>query len=170
MMDIQNIEKDLEATMDKYGSLLLKMCILMLKNKCDAEDVVQNTLVKYYTANVSFTSDEHKKAWLIRVSQNECKDLLRRKKRHVFVQYESVEYCFTEDKEYDESIINRLIELSNLDYKYKSVIMLYYMEEYSIEEVADILGISKASVKMRLKRGRDKLKVAYEELKMKEVL
>ena len=54
MMDIQNIEKDLEATMDKYGSLLLKMCILMLKNKCDAEDVVQNTLVKYYTANVSF--------------------------------------------------------------------------------------------------------------------
>ena len=169
-MDIQHIEKDLERTMDKYGSLLFKMCLLMVKNKCDAEDIVQNTLVKYYTANVRFMSEEHKKNWLIKVSQNECKDLLRKNKRHVLVQYETVEYCFTENKEYDENIIDRLIKISNLDYKYKSVIMLYYMEEYSIEEVADILGISKASVKMRLKRGRDKLKVAYEELKMKEVL
>ena len=169
-MDIQNIEKDLERTMDKYGSLLFKMCLLMVKNRFDAEDIVQNTLVKYYTANVRFISEVHKKNWLIKVSQNECKDLLRKKKRHVLVQYETMEYCFTEDKEYDENIIDRLIKISNLDYKYKSVIMLYYMEEYSIEEVADILGISKASVKMRLKRGRDKLKVAYEELKMKEVL
>ena len=169
-MDIQNIEKDLERTMDKYGSLLFKMCLLMVKNKCDAEDIVQNTLVKYYTANVRFMSEEHKKNWLIKVSQNECKDLLRKNKRHVLVQYERVVYCFTENKEYYENIIDRLIKISNLDYKYKSVIMLYYMEEYSIEEVADILGISKASVKMRLKRGRDKLKVVYEELKMKEVL
>ena len=82
-MDIQNIEKDLERTMDKYGSLLFKMCLLMVKNRFDAEDIVQNTLVKYYTANVRFISEDYKKNWLIKVSQNECKDLLR-KKRHLW--------------------------------------------------------------------------------------
>lgn len=169
-MNIQDLEKDLETTMDKYGSLLFKMSILMVKNKSDAEDIVQDTMIKYYTDKPEFDNEDHKKNWLIRVSQNKCKDLLKFKKRHVQVQYETVEYCFSSGKEYEESIIDELIKLSDLNYKYKSVILLYYMEEYSIEEVANILGISTSSVKMRLKRGREKMKVAYEELRIKEVL
>lgn len=169
-MNIQDLEKDLETTMDKYGSLLFKMSILMVKNKSDAEDIVQDTMIKYYTDKPEFDNEDHKKNWLIRVSQNKCKDLLKFKKRHAQVQYETVEYCFSSGKEYEESIIDELIKLSDLNYKYKSVILLYYMEEYSIEEVANILGISTSSVKMRLKRGREKMKVAYEELRIKEVL
>ena len=169
-MNIQDLEKDLEITMDKYGSLLFKMSILMVKNKSDAEDIVQDTMIKYYTDRPVFDSENHKKNWLIKVSQNKCKDLLKFKKRHIHVQYETVEYCFSSDKEYDGIYVEELIKLSNLNYKYKSVIMLYYMEEYSIEEVAKILGISTSSVKMRLKRGREKMKVAYEKLQKKEVL
>ncbi|SKA68922.1 RNA polymerase sigma-70 factor, ECF subfamily [Eubacterium uniforme] len=169
-MDIQNLEKDLEITMDKYGSLLFKMSMLMVKNKSDAEDIVQDTMIQYYTDKPVFASENHKKNWLIKVSQNKCKNLLKFKKRHVHVQYETVEYCFSSGKEYDEIYMDDLINLSGLNYKYKSVIMLYYMEEYSIEEVANILGISTSSVKMRLKRGREKMKVAYEKIQKKEVL
>ena len=169
-MDIQNIEKDLEIIMDKYGGFLFKMCLLMVKNKCDAEDIVQETLIKYFIEEVHFNDENHKKNWLIMVSQNKCRDLLKYKKRHAQIPYETVEYCFSCGKEYDEDFLEELIKLSKLNYKYKSVIMLYYMEEYSIEEVANILGISTSSVKMRLKRGREKMKVAYEKLQKKEVL
>ena len=167
-MNIQNFEKDLEITMDKYSGFLLKMCILMVKNKSDAEDIVQDTLIKYYTERPIFKDENHKKNWLVRVSQNKCKDLLRYNKRHFHVQYETVESCFSDGDKYEESVIDELVKLSNLNYKYKSVILLYYMEEYSIEEVADILGISSSSVKMRLKRGREKMKVAYEKLLLRE--
>ena len=169
-MDIQNIEKDLEIIMDKYGGFLFKMCLLMVKNKCDAEDIVQETLIKYFIEEVHFNDENHKENWLIMVSQNNCRDLLKYKKRHAQIPYETVEYCFSCGKEYDEDFLEELIKLSKLNYKYKSVIMLYYMEEYSIEEVANILGISTSSVKMRLKRGREKMKVAYEKLQKKEVL
>ena len=101
-MDIQNLEKDLEITMDKYGSLLFKMSMLMVKNKSDAEDIVQDTMIQYYTDKPVFASENHKKNWLIKVSQNKCKNLLKFKKRHVYVQYETVEYCFSSGKEYDE--------------------------------------------------------------------
>lgn len=74
-MDDQMLEKDLEITMDKYGSFLFKMCILMVKNKSDAEDIVQDTLIKYYTEKPFFESETHKKNWLIRVSQNKYKNI-----------------------------------------------------------------------------------------------
>ena len=84
-MNRQDVKNDVSRIMDIYGELIFKTCFMMVKNKYDAEDIVQDTFMKYIShladGNV-FASDEHKKAWLLRVSQNKCKDLLKYKNRH----------------------------------------------------------------------------------------
>lgn len=73
---------DIETTINKYGDMLYRLCILMLKNESDAEDAVQKTIIKYYRKAPAFEDDEHEKAWLIRVATNQCRDLLRFRTRH----------------------------------------------------------------------------------------
>ena len=172
-MNRQEVKNDVERIMDKYGELIFKTCFMMVKNKYDAEDIVQDTFMKYisYLAeNKGFESDEHKKAWLLRVSQNKCKDLLKYKNRHTHVAYEDVEECLLCGKDYEKSDMDDFLRLADLSYEHKSVIMLHYIEGFSVEETANILSISISAVKMRLKRGREKLKVAYEKRYKEEVL
>ena len=154
---MNNRDNDLEQTIEEYGNLIFKTCFLMLRNKHDAEDAAQETFYKYMISNRQFDSSEHKKAWLLRVSQNKCKDMLRYKKVHSYISYEDVE---SED-------IEDILKVSNLSYDYKSVVVLYYFEGYSIEEVADILNINSATVRKRLQRARQKLKIAIENDKEK---
>ena len=142
----------------------------MMKNKYDTEDIIQETLLKYYVDKPKFDSEEHKKAWLIRVSQNKCKNLLKYRKRHSYVQLEKIEECLPHGEIYNTDDMEEFIELAKLDYKYKVVIVLHYIENFSVEETADILEISKSAVKMRLKRGREKLKKTYEKYYVEEVL
>ena len=172
-MNRQDVKNDVSRIMDIYGELIFKTCFMMVKNKYDAEDIVQDTFMKYIShladGNV-FASDEHKKAWLLRVSQNKCKDLLKYKNRHTHVAYEDVEECLLCGNDYEQSDMEEFLRFANLSYEHKSVIMLHYIEGFSVEETASILNISKSAVKMRLKRGRDKLKVAYEKRYKEEVL
>jgi len=58
-----------ETTINKYGDMLYRLCILMLKNESDAEDVVQETIIKYYQKSPAFENHEHEKAWFIRVAE-----------------------------------------------------------------------------------------------------
>lgn len=172
-MNRQEVKIDVERIMNLYGELIFKTCFMMVKNKYDAEDIVQDTFMKYisYLAeNNRFESDEHKKAWLLRVSQNKCKDLLKYKNRHTHVAYEDVEECLLCGNDYEQSDMEEFLRFANLSYEHKSVIMLHYIEGFSVEETANILSISISAVKMRLKRGREKLKVAYEKRFKEEVL
>jgi len=169
-MNNQDRELDLKQTMSTYGEMLFKICFIMVKNKYDTEDIIQETLLQYYVDKPKFDSEVHKKAWLIRVSQNKCKNLLKYKKRHSYVQLEKIEECLPNDKIYNNEDMEEFIELAKLDYKYKSVIVLHYIENFSVEETADMLEISQSAVKMRLKRGREKLKKTYEKYYVEEVL
>ena len=172
-MNRQEVKIDVERIMNLYGELIFKTCFMMVKNKYDAEDIVQDTFMKYisYLAeNNRFESDEHKKAWLLRVSQNKCKDLLKYKNRHTHVAYEDVEECLLCGNDYEQSDMEEFLRFANLSYEHKSVIMLHYIEGFSVEETANILSISISAVKMRLKRGREKLKVAYEKRFKEDVL
>ena len=63
-----------------------------------------------------------------------------------------------------ESDLEEIINIADLDYKYKSVVVLYYLEDYNAEEVAEILGLSPAAVRKRLQRAREKLKITYEKI------
>lgn len=169
-MSNQILKDDLKEIVIKYGDFLFRTCFIMVNNKYDAEDIVQETLIKYYTEKRIFNDEEHKKAWLLKVSQNKCRDLLRYNTRHLHVTFDEVERSLVSKDEYKGETVSDYLKIANLDYKYKSVIVLFYIEGYSIDEIANILDISRSAVKMRLKRGKEKLKDVLSEYLDKEVL
>lgn len=135
-----------------YHQTIYRVAFSYLHNAAEAEDVVQETFVKLFNTNKHFTSDEHCKAWLIRVAINHSKNLLR-------------SFRYTHTEELDEAIpVENLAEceladaLSALPPKYRAVIHLHYFEGYSSSEIAKILGISATAVTTRLARAREKLK------------
>ncbi|MCR5630234.1 RNA polymerase sigma factor [Eubacterium sp.] len=163
-MDKRERQLDVEETINKYSDLLYKTSFLMLKNQQDSEDIVQETFIAYIKNNPELNDEEHKKAWLLKVAQNKCKNLLKSHKIRAYVPFDDVEEVIPgEEKELYEEDSSELLAISNLSYKYKSVITLYYIENYSIEETAKILDISISAVKMRLKRGREKLKIEFKD-------
>ena len=155
-MSTQNDE--LRSVINRYSSMLYKICFLILKNEQDTDDVLQETFLAYYTKKPAFKSEEHKKAWLIKVSQNKCREFLRFHKRHERVPLEEMEekLLITDGLRGDERYLLSLIW--NMDYKMKSVVILHYIEGYSTEETAGILKISSAAVRKRLQRAREELK------------
>ena len=160
---------DLERTINEYSDMLYKICYIILKNENDVKDVLQETFIKYMTAPCEFLSEAHKKSWLLKVSQNKCKNLLRFHKIHSYVQLEELEDFLPANEHVEKMEVEDFFEISNLNYKYKSVVMLYYIEGYSVGETANILGISNSAVKMRLKRAREILRMSIEEIDQKEV-
>jgi len=142
---------------EKYGDMLYRLSVSMLRNKQDAEDSVQDTFMRYLDKKPKFNDEEHEKAWLLRVCINICKNKLRTIKRHEYVSMEDfVAYEFT----YKDFTIFDAV--SKLPEKYKTVVLLYYVEEYKVDEIAKILDISSSAVKKRLQRAREMLKV-YED-------
>jgi RNA polymerase sigma-70 factor (ECF subfamily) len=141
---------------EKYGDMLYRISLLILKNTADAEDAVQETFIKYFTKAPEFADGEHEKAWLITVATNKCRDMLRYRTRH---ETESEELLNTYAVEKSDSgILEALMELSD---KYRIIMVLFYVEQYKIDEIADITGVSVSAVKMRLSRGRKLLEEKY---------
>ncbi|MBE5953943.1 MAG: RNA polymerase sigma factor [Lachnospiraceae bacterium] len=149
---------DLENTILKYSDLLYRICFLILKNEQDVGDVIQETFIQYMKKHPDFESEEKKKAWLIKVSQNKCKDFLRFHKRHSYVPLDEVEDILMGTSDVEPSHKVQLEEIWELDYKLKSVVILYYIEGYSVKETAQMLAISESACKKRLERARNKLK------------
>ncbi|MCR4846952.1 MAG: RNA polymerase sigma factor [Eubacterium sp.] len=153
-------DEEVEQTIIEYSDLLYKICFLILKDDSDVQDVLQETFIKYMTKSPDFESEDHKKAWLIKVSQNKCKEFLRFHKRHAAVPLEEVEESFSVTDGMDTDTSSILSLIWNLKYKLKSVVILYYIEGYKVNEVARILGISESAVKKRLERARKELRIA----------
>lgn len=147
-------QSSIDEIFQKYGKMLYKICIVMLKKTYDAEDTVQDVLIKYMTKNPLFETYEHEKAWLIRVTMNLCKDKLRFYKQHPYIDIETIKTTYSEDST-DRQIFDILLELSP---KYKAVRLLYYVEGYKCSEISKILKITESTVKKRLERGRKLLK------------
>lgn len=161
--------EDIEKTIRTYSHVLYRTCFLMLKSKQDAEDVMQETFMNYITSDKKFNDEEHKKAWLIKVSQNKCKNLLRFHRIHPYVPFEDVAENLVASEHIEMDELDEFIKIANLSYKYKSAVVLHYIEGYSVDEVASILNVSKSAVKMRLKRAREILKEVYEDNYLEEV-
>ena len=72
----------IERVVKTYGNMLFRLCLSKTGNESDAEDAVQETMMKYLYKSPKFTDEEHEKAWLIRVATNKCRDIIRYRKRH----------------------------------------------------------------------------------------
>lgn len=137
--------------------MLFKICMVFLGNKEDAEEAMQESFLKLMYKSPTFTDIEHEKAWLIRISTNICKDMLRSVWRKRVIRMEDIEIYYQ-----DFSDIHIMEEILKLPSKYKTVIYLYYFEDYTIKHISKTLIIKESAVKMRLKRGRDMLKIKLE--------
>ncbi len=148
----------IEKIFKQYSAVLYKVSIVMLGSAADASDAVQETFLKYMTANKKFQTNEHEKAWLIRVNINICKNMLRFHRRHPAEAYESLAASPHSLEE------NRIMDiLMALRSKEKEVLILHYIEGYSCREIGQILKISENAVKKRLERARNSFKKQYEE-------
>ena len=142
---------------ERYMNLLYRLCYSILLVREDAEDAVQDVFLKYYRKQPTFADEDHEKAWFIRVAVNHCKDVLRRRKLREFIPLSEVEEQLAqrEAEEDDSGVLQALCELTD---RYRIVMILHYLEGYSVKEVAKLCGITQSAVKMRLSRGREQLK------------
>ena len=145
----------LEPVYEKYKDNIFAIGFNYFKNSIEADDVVQETFFKLARSGKDFESEEHLRNWLIRVAVNECKrvSLSSWVKKKVSLEEYTGQIDF-ETKE--ESLV--FTAVMSLPKKYRQVIHLYYYEDCSTAEIADILGISRTAVTTRLLRGREKLK------------
>jgi len=130
------------------------------KSSADACDIVQNVFIKYISSKNAFNGDEHIKAWLIRVTINECKKHMISSwvSRTVSLEDQALPY------EYNQEELELFEAVMSMPLKYRIPIHLHYYEGYSISEIASLLGARESTVKVRLLRARKMLK-----LKLKEV-
>ena len=151
-------EEDIEFVVDRYSDMLFRLCLTILGNRADAEDALSETMLRYLTKGQQLDSEEHRKAWLLRVASNICKDMCRFRKRNAYVNLDDLyDLCA------EESDVSVMGEVMRLPIKQRTVIHLYYIEGYSTKEIAEILSISPAAVRKRLQYGREQLKLELEE-------
>ena len=126
-----------------------------LKNYEDSEDIFQTVFLKYVLSSVSFESEEHEKAWFIRVTINACKDLLKNFFRSHTVSLDEIieqpALMPPENREVMEAVLS-------LPSKYRDVIYLPYYEEYTAPQISQILGKNVNTVYTLLNRSRQLLR------------
>lgn len=144
----------------RYIDTVFRVALNYLRSSVEADDVTQNVFLKLWKEKKPFQNEEHIKNWLIRVTINECKSVLRSpwRKAENFEEYaEKLRFVTTEHSE----LFYAVMELPK---KYRMAIYLYYYEGYSTEETAEILKISKATVATHLHRGRQLLRKLLQEV------
>ena len=149
-----------QQLMECYQNSLYAAAFNTCQNQMDAEDVVQETFVQYYTSRKEFENEQHIRAWLLRVVINKAKNINRtfwKKNRCSLEDYmETLSFPDSQSKDLFE-------EVMKLPDKFRIVIHLFYYEDYSVWEIADILKLSESNVKIRLSRGRALLRNSLKE-------
>lgn len=141
----------IEKTVEKYSPSMLRAAFSVLRNTHDAEDAVQEAFVKLVRLKPSFNDESHEKAWLLRVTINNAKNIRRSFSRQGTSLDENLPFTYTENTD----VLNEVLSLPE---KYRVVIHLYYYEGYSIKEIAEILNKPASTVGTLLSRGRNMLK------------
>lgn len=154
------MRQSIQELINRYQNSLFIAAFNVCKNAQDAEDVVQDTFVQYYTLKKEFDSEQHIRAWLIRVVINKAKNVnhtfWKRNKISIEDYMETLTFETTEASDLFE-------EVMNLPEKYRIVTHLFYYEDYNIREISEILKLSESNVKVRLSRARKLLKEALKE-------
>ena len=157
MQKINHSEEEIKELVEHYSSLIFRISYCILCNPQDAEDAVQETFLRYLTKAPEFESEEHRKAWLIRVSANICKNMQMFKLKRETVSIDDIENVGIARDDFE------LFELiMSLPAKYKIVMTLYYVEGYKSKEIAEIIDVNEDAVRKRLQKGRELLKVEFE--------
>lgn len=151
---------DTEYLVQRYKDDLYAAAFSIVKSREDAEDIAQETFLRYWNSDKQFESEAHIKAWLLRVAINRAKNAVLSYWWRNRVSYEDYMAELTFETEEDRRVLDAILSLPQ---KYRIVLHLYYYEDYSVKEIADILSTKENTVKTRLSRGRQLLKTTLTE-------
>lgn len=150
-------EAFLKHAMTDWGNAVYRLALSMTRSKADAEDVYQDVFLRLYHDRTTFTSDEHLKAWLLRVTANRCYDLLKSvwNRRTVALDPARDDAAAPERDERDSALWDAVGQLpENL----RAAVHLHYVEGYSTDEIARMLATQPATVRTWLFRARARVK------------
>ena len=150
-------EEEVRKAIHLYGDSVKRVCMVYLKNSADTEDIFQNVFIKYTIRSPYFETDEHEKAWIIRVAINECKDFLKSFYKRKMLPTRPDLLLHQQTTSFSTGQSEVLEAVLTLHRKYREVIYLFYYEEYSAVEIAEILKKNVNTVYTRLARARDRL-------------
>lgn len=145
--------------MRDYGSMIFRMAYISMRNRADAQDVLQDVLVSFIKSSPDFENENHVKAWLIKTTVNRCRNL------HISAWFRLRNYADSfdivyEDKKPREDI---LTAVNKLNANERLLIHLFYYEEYTSAEIAEMLHKNENTIRSQLARARKKLKADLEE-------
>ena len=149
-----------QTVIQMYQDNLFRIAFSICQNREDAEDVVQETFLRYHSGAVDFNDEMHIRAWLIRVAINKAKNCNHTFWRKNKLSLEDYMETLTFETPESENLFETVMKLPE---KYRIVIHLFYYEDYAIREIAGILHLSESNVKVRLSRGRVLLKQSLKE-------
>ena len=139
----------------KYADRVFAAAFSVCRDRADADDVTQDTFMRYLTHGQDFRSEEHVKAWLLRVAVNRARDLARSFWRRNRAPWEET----MAELAFDEPADGRLFEaVMGLPEKYRIAVHLHYYEGYTVAEMAHLLSVREGTVKSWLTRARTLLK------------
>lgn len=160
--------KVLEDCMNQYGDEIKRVVFSYVKNHSDTDDITQDVFVKVYEKLDQFKGDSTStlKSWIYRIAINKSKDHLRSftskqkfLKEKVTQLRDHNEQKTPEDHSIQQESSNLLLnEIYQLPLKYREIIILYYFEELTLQEISEALGMNLNTTKARLRRGRERLK------------
>ena len=148
-----------EAAMERYADMVFRLAYSYLKNRADAEDVMQETLLKLY-AQPPFEDPEHQRYWVVRVAVNECKRLLRSPWRRRTGPLEDLPETAALDSPAQSELFCQVMALPT---RYRAAIYLHYYEGYSVREIATAMNAKPSTVQTWLMRARGQLRTSLKE-------
>ncbi|MGM9662464.1 MAG: RNA polymerase sigma factor [Oscillospiraceae bacterium] len=148
-------EQEVNSAVERYADMVLRLCTVNLKNSADAEDIFQTVFLKYALSSRRFESAEHEKAWLIRVTLNACRDLLKSFSRRRTISLEEMSACAPEITGGQYAVLEAVWSLPKA---YRQVVYLHYYEGYTAPEIARILRKNPNTVYTHLFRAKELLR------------
>ena len=154
-MEIKEIGRNehISILVNKYSDMVLRLALTHLGNLADAQDVCQEVFIKLFKNQRPFNDIEHEKAWIIRVTINTCKDVIRSPWKKWFSPPEGVPLPINHTESME--VLSFVLTLPR---KYRMVIHLYYYEGYKTAEIAELLNINESTIRTQLKRAKEILK------------
>lgn len=153
-------QPDVEGAWRRHADALYRVALARLTNDADAQDVVQDVFLNYMTAAPSFENADHERAWFLKATVNRCYDLIRKNQIRLAIPLDEALGVAAQDHNGVTELMELLKQIPEI---YKDTVILHCLEGYSLEETAQILGISLSAAKMRLSRAREVLKALREE-------
>lgn len=140
---------------EQYQTMVYRTALHALGSPQDADDAVQEVFLRLFRYKAPFESEEHLRRWLLRVTVNHCRDVLKSPWRKRRVSWEDLPETPVFDKPRQAALYREVMALPEND---RTVLNLFYYEELSVREIGELLGVGDSTVTTRLARARKRLK------------